>query len=215
MTLPMRSAALFLAFFCCNAFAQYSGPAVQACLDLAKREQKRDGGSARDVVFERDPELILERYTRKLGSQFVASILTGNGAVVYDGAPSAELSFICLLASDKQPVFFDWLPRRNATAAVQCVRSPDLQKNPRDCLALLLRVAEQDLTQAYAMRFQEANERGEKPLAAFRKSGAQWIEYRDAECARRRDLAPAAMSPDDFALACTIDLTRRRALDMR
>jgi uncharacterized protein YecT (DUF1311 family) len=207
--------AFLLATFSAGAAAQYSGPAVQACLDYAKREQKRDGGTALDVIIERDAELLLDRYTRKLGSQFVSSVLTGNGAVAYDGAPSAELSFICLLASDKQAVFFNWLPRRNAPAAAQCVRSPTLQKAPRACLDLLLRVAEQDLTQAYAMRFQEANERGDKTLAAFRKSGAQWLEYREAECARRRDNAPAGYNPDDYAVACSVDLTRRRALDMR
>lgn len=211
----MRYAAFLALLYCCSAFSQYSGPAVQACTDYAKREQKRDGGNALDVIFERDHELLIERYTRKLGSQFVASILTGNGAVIYQGAPSAELSFICLLASDKQVVFFNWLPRRNAPAAAQCVRSPDLQKNARPCLDLLLRVAEQDLTQMYAQRFQEANERGEKALAAFRKSGAEWLQYRDAECARRRDTAPAGYDPDDYAAACTVDLTRRRALDMR
>jgi uncharacterized protein YecT (DUF1311 family) len=207
--------AFLLSTFSLGAAGQYSGPAVQACIDYAKREQKRDGGSSNDVVFERDQELLIERYTRKLGSQFVSSILTGNGAVVYAGAPSAELSFICLLASDKQPVFFNWLPRRNAPAAAQCVRSPELQKNSRSCLDLLLRVAEQDLTQVYAQRFQEANERGDKALAAFRKSGAEWLEYRDAECTRRRDTAPAGVSPDDYAVACSVDLTRRRALDMR
>ena len=99
----MRIAALLL-FFAGSAFAQYSGPAVDACLGYAKREAAREGTRAKDIVFERDQNLSIERYTRKLGSQFVASILTGNGAVVYDGAPSAELSFICLLASDKQGV---------------------------------------------------------------------------------------------------------------
>ena len=104
---------------------------------------------------------------------------------------------------------------RNASAASQCMRSPELQKRSRECLDLLLRVAEQDLTQAYAMRFQEANEKGEQTLAAFRKSGAEWIEYRNAECARRRDTAPSGVSPEDYAVACAVDLTRRRALDMR
>jgi uncharacterized protein YecT (DUF1311 family) len=107
------------------------------------------------------------------------------------------------------------MPRQNASAAAQCLRSPELQKKPRECYELLLRVAEQDLTMAYALRFQEANERGEQTLAAFRKSGAEWLEYRNAECTRRRDTAPAGVSPEDHALACSIDLTRRRALDMR
>ena len=205
----MKYGALILFIFCSGASAQYSGPAVQACLDYAKREQKQN------VVFERDQNLLIERYTRKLGSQFVSSILSGNGAVVYDGAPSSELSFVCLLADEKRAVFFQWVARPNAPAATQCLRNPDLQKSPRACFDLMLNVAEQDLTLVYAQRFQEANERGEDSLAAFRKSNDEWRQYRDAECARRRDFAPTGVSPDDYAIACSVELTRRRALDMR
>jgi uncharacterized protein YecT (DUF1311 family) len=200
---------LIVLFLCNGAFAQYSGPAVDACLAYAKREQKQD------IVFERDQNLQIERYARKLGSQFVSSILTGNGAVVYDGAPSSELSFVCLLADDQRPVFFQWVARANAPAATQCLRHPDLQKAPRPCFELMLRVAEQDLTIAYADRFQEATRRGESALAAFRRSNEEWRQYRDAECARRRDFAPTGVSPDDYTTACSIELTRRRALDMR
>jgi uncharacterized protein YecT (DUF1311 family) len=206
----MRTALLLLlVVFSQGAAGQYSGPAVQACLDYAKREQKQN------VVFDRDQNLLIERYTRKLGSQFVSSILTGNGAVVYDGAPSSELAFVCLLADEKRPVFFQWVARPNAPAAMQCLRHPDLQKAPRPCFDLLLRVAEQDLTIAYSERFQEASERGESSLAAFRKANDAWRQYRDAECARRRELSPAGVSPDDYAIACSIELTRRRALDVR
>jgi uncharacterized protein YecT (DUF1311 family) len=205
----MKYAALFFLLSCNGVLAQYSGPAVQACLDYAKREQKQN------IVFERDQNLLIERYTRKLGSQFVSSVLSGNGAVVYDGAPSSELSFVCLLADEKRAVFFQWVARPNAPAATQCLRNPDLQKAPRTCFDLMLRVAEQDLTIAYADRFQEANLRGESALAAFRKANDEWHQYRDAECARRRDFAPSGVSPDDYAVACSIDLTRRRALDMR
>ena len=79
----------------------------------------------------------------------------------------------------------------------------------------LLRVAEADLGVVYAQRFQEANERGGPVLAAYRKSNDAWREYRDAECARRRGQSPAGIEPDDYQLACVIELTRRRALDMR
>ena len=205
----MRALVFLLILFSTGAAGQYSGPAVQSCLDYAKREQKQS------IVFERDQNLLIERYTRKLGSQFVSSILTGHGAVVFDGSPSAELSFICLLASDKQAVFFDWLPRANVPAAMHCLRDPELKKAPRPCFELLERVAEQDLTQIYAERFQEANARSEAALAAFRKSNDEWKQYLEAECARRRDFAPAGVSPDDYAIACRVELVRRRALDMR
>lgn len=215
----MRFAVVFL-LLTNSAFAQYNGPAVETCLAYAKREAQREGTQAKDIVFERDQNLMIERYTRKLGSQFVSSILRGNGAVVLSDAPSAELSFMCLLADDKRAVFFEWLPRANASAVSQCTRDDALRGKPRPCLELILGVAESDLTQIYAVRFQEARERdhdagGETAADNFRKANEEWRRYREAECARRRGNAPKGVSPEDHQLGCMVELTRRRALDMR
>ena len=212
----MRFLLLLAGFFVTPVLAQYSGPAVDTCLAYAKQEAKREGTRAKDIVFDRDQNLSIDRYTRKLGSQFVSSILRGNGAVVLQGSPSAELSFICLLADDKRAVFFEWLPRTNPAALTQCTRDGALRDKPRPCLELLLQVAENDLMQAYAEQFQDARERdqgagNENSVAAFRKANDEWRQYRDAECARR--LKGAA--PDEQRLACMVELTRRRALDMR
>jgi uncharacterized protein YecT (DUF1311 family) len=196
-------------------FAQYNGPAVEACRAYALKELKREGHQAQNVVIERDGNLLLARAARKVGSQSVTSTLTGNGAVVYESAPSVELAFVCLLADEKRPVYFTWLGRPNAPVMVQCTRSEELRDKTRDCLDILLRVAEQDLSLVYAHRFQEANERGERALAAYRKANAEWRDYRDAECARRQDLAPPGVAPEDYHTACIVELTRRRALDMR
>ena len=200
--------------------AQYHGPAVDTCLAYAKREAAREGARPKDIVFERDQNLMIERYARKLGTQFVSSILRGNGAVVLDGTPSAELSFICLLANDKQAVFFDWLPRLNPSALAQCTRDDNLRGKPRPCLQHTLNVAETDLTQAYAPQFQEARQRdhnagNEAAVAAFRKANEEWRQYRDAECGRRRDNAGKSVAAEDIQLACMVELTRRRRLDMR
>lgn len=204
-----------LAVFASASNAQHNGAAVEACRAYAKKEAEREGMRVSDVVLEKDASLAMERYTRKVGSQFVSSILTGNGAVVMPGAPSAELSFICLLADEKRPLFFNWLPRQNVAALAQCRRSEDVRAQARSCLELLLRSAEMDLTTVYAHRFQEANERGEPSLAVYRKSNDEWRQYRDAECDRRRDHAPSGIAPEDAHLACMVELTRRRALDMR
>jgi uncharacterized protein YecT (DUF1311 family) len=112
-------------------------------------------------------------------------------------------------------VFFNGLPRQNVSVLAQCTRAADLKGKTRPCLELLHRVAEMDVTQVYAIRFQEANERGGAVLAAFRKSNDEWREYRDAECARRKAHAPQGVSPEDYELACVVELTRRRGLDMR
>ena len=93
------------------AIAQYEGPAVDTCLRYAKRELAVNHDKARDVLFDRDQNLTIERYTRKLGSQFVSSVLMGNGALLMDGGSRTEQSFICLLADEKRAVFFYWLPR--------------------------------------------------------------------------------------------------------
>jgi uncharacterized protein YecT (DUF1311 family) len=212
--------AVLLFLFSNTAFAQYNGPAVETCLAYAKSEAKREGTSAKDIVFERDQNLMIERYTRKLGNQFVSSILRGNGAVVLDNAPSAELSFMCMLADDKRAVFFEWLPRANASAMAQCTRDQALRAKPRPCLETLLGVVETDLMQAYSVPFQEARERDNKAgneaaVNTFRKANDEWRQYRDAECQRRRDNVPKGVAADDFQLACAVDLTRRRALDMR
>ena len=205
---------------CLETHAQYNGPAVDACRAYAKNEELKYNKSAREIVFDRDQALTLERYARKIGSQPVSSILSGNGAVVLAGAPSAELSFVCLLAGEKRPVFFHWLPRQNAAALTQCLRDEARRATPRPCLELLMQVAEADLAQVYATSFQEARERdfnakGEDFIAAYRKSNDAWRQYRDAECARRRSLAPADRPADEHQLACAVELTRRRALDMR
>jgi uncharacterized protein YecT (DUF1311 family) len=216
----MRTLAALLFFLSASAFAQYRGPAVETCRAYAKAETAREGTRAKDVVIERDAALTIQRYTRKLGTQFVSSILTGNGAVVLENAPSVELSFICLLADDKRALFFEWLPRTNAAALTQCSRDAALRDKPRPCLDILLQVAENDLTQAYASQFQDARERdhkagNENAVASFRKANEEWRRYRDAECARRRDQAPSGASADDHQAACTVELTRRRILDVR
>ena len=203
-----------------SAYAQYSGPGVDACLGYAKRQLVRDANTARDVVIERDNNLVIERYTRKVGNQFVASILTGNGAVVFANAPSAELAFICLLAEEKRAVFFEWLPRRDASVMAQCTRDETTRTNPRPCLQTLLEVTEGDLSQEYAARLTDARQRdvaagNEEWSDRFRASNQAWIQYRDAECQRRKDQTPAGIDPGDYQLACVVELTRRRLVDMR
>jgi len=216
----MRFAVALLVLLVNPVLAQYNGPAVETCRAYAKSEAARNGTRAKDIVFERDQNLQIERYTRKLGNQFVSSILRGNGAVVLDGAPSAELSFICMLADDKRAVFFDWLPRADVAALTQCTRDGALRDKPRPCLETLLQVAENDLMQSYALHFQDARERdhnagNENAATSFRKANDEWRQYRDAECTRRLDQRPKEIAPDDHRLSCMVELTRRRALDMR
>lgn len=208
----MRFLALLLAVVPVLSLAQYSGPALETCRAYAESEARRSGTGVTALVIDSDRDLHIERYSRKLGSQFIASVLFGNGALLLARGPAVEMSFVCLLADDKRAVFFHWLPRREAPALAQCRRGG--ASDALDCLETLNLVTEQDLTQLYAQRFQEAREAdvaagNENAVSAFRRSNDAWRAYRDAECARR---GAAGSEPHR---ACTVDLTRRRALDLR
>ena len=191
------------------ALAQYAGPGVETCRAYAEREIRNEGSGVKAVVFERDRELNIDRYTRKAGSQFISSLLYGNGAIVYPKAPAVEMTFVCLLADEKRAVFFYWTPRHDAPVLAQCKRSGG---EAGECLDALLLVAEQDLTQLYARHYVDAREAdsaagSESASAAFRRSSETWRAYRDAECARQ--------AAGNAQKACMVELTRRRALDLR
>lgn len=192
------------------AFAQYSGPAVQTCRAFAEAEIRKNSPVAAAVRFDNDANLNIERYSRKLGSQHVSSLLFGHGAVVYPQGVPVELSFLCLLADDKRALFFHWIPRTEAPALAQCRRT----KETAACLDALLVVAEQELTQRYAGLFVDARTQDEKAgnevaSGIFRRSSEAYLAYRAAECARR------GAAGSEVHKACLVDLTRRRGLDLR
>lgn len=205
------------ALFCCSlalaAFAasgQYKGPAVETCRGYAERELRRDNANIKALAFDDDQHLIIERTTQKLGSQFVSSILSGNGGIVYQRGQAIEMSFICLLADERRALFFHWVPRKDASALTQCARAGG--SGVAACLDSLLLVAEQDLNQLYAAQYQDARDadaaaKNENASNAFRSSAESWRAYRDAECGRR--------SGTDAQMGCMVELTKRRALDLK
>jgi hypothetical protein len=201
---------LLLLFLPLTALAQVAGPAVETCRAYGERELKKAGAELKALVLDRDRALYIERTTRKMGNQIVSSILSGNGAIARAAGPAVELSFVCLLASEKQALFFHWVPRNAAPSLAQCKRGAA----PGDCLQLLLDLAERDLVEVAAFRFQESLEAdakagNEKASNTYRNAAAAWRAYRDAECARR-----GAGGSDEWR-GCMVDLTKRRYLDLQ
>jgi len=199
----------FLLLLPLTAWAQVSGPAVDACRSYGARELRK-GGDIKEFVIDRDRALLIEKYARKAGSQFVSSILSGNGAITRAFGPAVELSFVCLLASEKQALFFHWVPRNSTPALAQCKRGAAAG----DCLQLLLDLAERDLVEVAAFRFQDSLEAdaragNEKASNTYRNAAAAWRAYRDAECARR------GAGGSDAWRGCMVDLTKRRYLDLQ
>ena len=201
--------ALSLAACSMPVLGQYAGPGVETCRAYAERELRKENSKIQAVVFDRDQNLNIDRYTRNAGSQFVSSLLYGNGAIVYAGTLAIEMSFLCLLADDKRAVFFNWSPRRNAPSLVQCRRGGG---SAGECLDSLLTIAEQELTELYANHAVEARQADAKAgnqnaSTTLQRSIDSWRAYREAECGRR--------AAGDERKACMLDLARRRALDLR
>lgn len=88
------------------AFAQYEGPGVKTCADYALKQLKRDDPAVKAVEIINDKDLEIDKYTEKVGSQFVSSILSGNGFIRGGRSGDGAGSFVCLLESDRRAVFF-------------------------------------------------------------------------------------------------------------
>jgi len=190
-----------------TSLAQDVKPALEACRALAETEQRASGNKPASIELHADRTLGTDRDKRKLGSQAVSLVLSGNGVIAGDSGPATAMSFVCLLANERRAVYFHWAPRFDAPALEVCARETDV------CLDTLLQVAEADLTQGYAVRFQQARDAdakagNETAADTFRRSNQAWLAYRDAECARQGG-TPRARK------ACVIDLTRRRLHDVR
>lgn len=216
--LGFGSALVALAAF--SAQAQPVGSALDSCRAYAKREFARDGATFKDIVLDGGRHLLVERYGRKLGNQLVSTIVSGHGAVVYDGIPSVELQFACLLADEKRAIFFHWAPRADPSPLTQCTRAGGDVESARACLQNLLALEEADLSRSAALRFQETREadvaaRDERASAAFRQAAEAWRAYRDAECARRTGAEPSAANSETIRLSCVVELTRQRGQDLR
>jgi hypothetical protein len=85
--------------------AQYEGPGFSACMNYGEKRLMQDS-TIRSVVFVNDKDTVIERYTEKVGSQFVSSILTGTLTIERQSGPARKLRYVCLLADDQTPVFF-------------------------------------------------------------------------------------------------------------
>lgn len=192
------------------AAAQYDGPALEICRAFGERALKADGARLKSVAIDNDRHLYFERRARKLGSQALGASLSGHGAIVLEAGAPVEISFLCLMASDRRALGFHWQPRRDAPSLAQCRRVPDTSQ----CLQVLSEIAERDHIEISSIRFQQAmaadaHSGNETATSAYRKSAAAWRDYRDLECARR-----GAEGSDEWR-ACRVDFTRQRYLELQ
>jgi hypothetical protein len=89
--------------------AGYDGPGVETCRAFGAAALARDERDFKALALVNDDDLLIERYTEKVGTQFVSSVLTGRATVTAAGG-QRTIRFLCLLADDRHAVFFYELP---------------------------------------------------------------------------------------------------------
>ena len=166
-----------------------TAPAVEACRAYALKELQRDGTSANAVVFERDQNL-MHRALHAQGRQPVrvarSSPATARWCSTTRRAPSSRSSACSPTRSGRcsSPGCRGRTRRRSRSARATTA----LRGKARDCLELLLldrRAAISRRSTPIASRRRTSAARS--AVAAYRKANDEWRQYRDAECARRRE----------------------------
>lgn len=154
----------------------------------------------------------IERRQAAVGRQPVAVVVAGGGAAGTAGV-TRPVRYLCLLDPRGRAVFVDVAAGDDAAAYAGCPGSVPAR---RACLADHLRAAEWALADEEAAALKRggsmrsaARSALEEPLAT---SIGAWRIYRDAECARRTQAAPAESA--ELATACRVGLTRARVAEL-
>jgi uncharacterized protein YecT (DUF1311 family) len=190
--------------------------AVRACeAPAAVALRSRDSGF-RAVTLHPAAASRVERRAFRVGSQEVGTLVAGHGSARGSGAASGEFRYLCLIGPDGQALFVDVETADGAAALAEC-DAPARASSPRlACARDLLREAELALAVAEARAIAAAREgrprdalaEVEQPVVA---SIGAWRVYRDAECARRRDVG---WLPTELHEACRVSLTRQRVAEL-
>lgn len=188
--------------------------AVQACEAPTALALRARDPAYQSVVLDPAASSRVERRSARVGSQPLAMVVAGHGTA-RTGTAIADLRYLCLIGPEGRALFVDVETLDGGAALAECARPA--RGTTRDCLDDLLHKAERALAEAEARAVGRARgaaagrPRAEVDEPVATSIGA-WRVYRDAECARRQESAPAP-SPD-LAAACRVELTRERVREL-
>lgn len=194
-------------------------PALAACDGLATTQLQRTSAERFASLQLLDEDLAAGNRADKVGSQPVATVLSGYGVRRDKGGEAVDVRFLCLLDGAGKPLFVDLLadgPRDPVDACWDDFQ-PAGWGELTDCLEKALQRAEGALAAALAKAGEEAKGSLD-PLSAQRtlqESSALWAKYRDGECDRRQAAVLGRNHPDVGELTCRIRETAERLADLQ
>lgn len=189
--------------------------AIRACEAPAALALRARDPSFQSVVLDPAASSRVERRSTYVGSQPLAMVVSGRGTA-RTGTAIADLRYWCLIGPDGRALFVDMETVNGGAALAECAR-PAGGGSTAACLDNLLHKAERALAEAEARAVARVRSVRSGPPRAdvdepVATSIGAWRVYRDAECTRRQESAPAG-NPD-LAAACRIELTRARVREL-
>jgi hypothetical protein len=188
--------------------------AVQACEAPTTLALRARDPSFQAVVLDPAASSRVERRRAYVGSQPLAMVVAGQGTA-RTGSTVADLRYLCLLGPEGRALFVDVETLDGGAALAECAKPA--RGSTGACLDGLLHKAERGLAEAEARAVGRARgaatgkRRAEVDEPVATSIGA-WRVYRDAECTRRQEAAPAGDA--DLAAACRVELTRERVREL-
>ena len=202
-----------------NADEPSATPALDACQRFASHHYQQV--SPKDFVSVRllEEGVNQEKYEGKVGSQLVGSVLSGPGIWQGKTGGPSNVHFVCLLESSEKPVFVAVVQDGRRDPVAVCWDGFEASEWGRmtQCLQDSLKREEAALADALNKAAQQAGQSMDKISAkqTLQESNAQWVKYRDSECARRQAFVAGRNHPDIGELTCQIGKTAERISDLQ
>jgi uncharacterized protein YecT (DUF1311 family) len=201
-----------------DADAPSASPALEACQRFATRHYQQVSPERFVAVRLLEEDANARKYQDKVGSQFVATVLSGRGIWQEKTGGPSNVHFTCLLENPDKPVFIELANDGPRDPADVCWDGfePSGWGKLTQCLQDSLKRAEAALADSSSKAAKQAGESLDKIAAkqTLQESDAQWIKYRDIECARRQAFVAGRNHPDIGELTCKIHKTAERIADM-
>lgn len=193
-------------------------PAFAACQLFATRHVQQSYPDRMVSIRLLEEGLSEEKGGDKVGSQSVATVLSGQGIWKEKAAGPSNARFVCLLENAATPVYVHVVPMGRRDPADVCwdgFAASEWGKLTQ-CLQDALKREEAALAERLNAAAQQADQTFDKLSAkkTLQESTAQWSRYRDAECDRQLAFVAGRNHPDIGEFTCKIRKTAQRIADL-
>jgi len=192
---------------------------LEVCERYANRYYREDSPERSISITLSDETFEEDKYEGKVGSQFVSTVLSGEGVWKDKSGEPSTIRYTCLLSNSKTAVYFGVVEDKPRDPVAVCWDGfqPAGWARMTQCLEAALKREEAALGAALKKTHEQAQQSMDKLSAetTLKESNAQWVKYRDTECDRRLAAVMGRNHSDLDELTCKIHKTSERIADLK